>query len=386
MRIELYTYKNSWKILLLIVAVLIAIGTLWYTETFLKQLRSEEQKRAQIWAEAVKIIANSADQQELSLALQVVEKNTTIPIIMTDMDTNIVTYRNVEIPSRNEEVFLAKLLAEMIATQEPIAVQLGEGNVQYMFFRDSYILTKLRLYPIILLGVIALFIGIAYMAFSNVRRSEQNRVWTGMAKETAHQIGTPLSSLMGWIEILRGYKTDESVLGEMEKDINRLQTITDRFSKIGSQPQLKPRPIVATTQEAVAYLSKRSSNRITIDFENHLPNDPEIPLNKQLYGWVIENLVRNAIDAISGKGNIKVEISDGGSHIVIDVSDTGKGMSPNQTKTIFRPGYTTKSRGWGLGLSLAKRIINEYHRGRIWVLKSAPGKGTTFRIQLPKTA
>ena len=384
MRVELYTHKNSWKIVLLVIAVLIALATLWYTETFLKELRAEEQKRAQIWAEAVKVIANSADQMELSLALQVVEKNTTIPIIMTDVDTNIVTWRNVEMPKRNEDEFLQHLLAEMIDAHEPITVQLGEGNVQYMFFRDSYVLTKLRIYPMVLLFVIGLFIAVAYMAFSNVRRSEQNRVWTGMAKETAHQIGTPLSSLMGWIEILRGQQTDESILGEMEKDVDRLKTITDRFSKIGSQPHLQPAPVVATTEEALGYLSKRSSNRIKFTFANELGEEVYIPLNVQLYGWVIENLVRNAIDAIEGKGKIDLTITDGGSNVIIDVVDTGKGMSQRLTKAIFRPGYTTKTRGWGLGLSLARRIINEYHSGRIWVLKSAPGKGTTFRIQLPR--
>jgi signal transduction histidine kinase len=384
MRVELYTHKNSWKIVLLVIAVLIALATLWYTETFLKELRAEEQKRAQIWAEAVKVIANSADQMELSLALQVVEKNTTIPIIMTDVDTNIVTWRNIKVHARNEQQYLKTLLDEMIDAHEPITVQLGEGNVQYMFFRDSYVLSKLRVYPIVLLFVIALFIAIAYMAFSNVRRSEQNRVWTGMAKETAHQIGTPLSSLMGWIELLRGQQTDESILVEMEKDIDRLITITDRFSKIGSQPQLQQAPVIATTTEALGYLTKRNSNRITFTFKNDLGDEVLIPLNSQLYGWVIENLVRNAIDAIEGKGQIDLTISDGGTYVVIDVTDTGKGMSQRLTKAIFRPGYTTKTRGWGLGLSLARRIINEYHSGRIWVLKSAPGKGTTFRIQLPK--
>ena len=189
---------------------------------------------------------------------------------------------------------------------------------------------------------------------------------------------------MGWIEILRGQQTDESILGEMEKDVDRLKTITDRFSKIGSQPHLQPAPVVATTEEALGYLSKRSSNRIKFTFANELGEEVYIPLNVQLYGWVIENLVRNAIDAIEGKGKIDLTITDGGSNVIIDVVDTGKGMSQRLTKAIFRPGYTTKTRGWGLGLSLARRIINEYHSGRIWVLKSAPGKGTTFRIQLPR--
>jgi signal transduction histidine kinase len=384
MRIELYSHKNQWKFALLGVAVLIALGTLWYTESFLKELRAEEDKRALIWAEAVKVIANSNDIAELTLALQVVEKNTTIPIIMTDVDTTIVTWRNLKMPKRNEEKFLQQELQAMISDHEPIIVQLGEGNVQYMFYRDSSVLTKLRIYPMVLLGVIGLFIAIAYMAFSNVRRSEQNRVWTGMAKETAHQIGTPLSSLMGWIEILRGQQTDESILGEMEKDVLRLQTITDRFSKIGSQPQLKVTNIADMLADALNYLNNRTSNRIALTFSNRLTQPALVPLNTQLFGWVIENLVRNAIDAIEGKGKIDVTLDELGSSIIIEVTDTGKGIAAAKVKAVFRPGYTTKTRGWGIGLSLAKRIVKEYHKGKISVVRSTPGKGTTFRIVLPK--
>jgi signal transduction histidine kinase len=222
------------------------------------------------------------------------------------------------------------------------------------------------------------------MAFSNVRRSEQNRVWTGMAKETAHQIGTPLSSLMGWIEILRGQQTDESILGEMEKDVLRLQTITDRFSKIGSQPQLKVTNIADMLADALNYLNNRTSNRIALTFSNRLTQPALVPLNTQLFGWVIENLVRNAIDAIEGKGKIDVTLDELGSSIIIEVTDTGKGIAAAKVKAVFRPGYTTKTRGWGIGLSLAKRIVKEYHKGKISVVRSTPGKGTTFRIVLPK--
>jgi signal transduction histidine kinase len=305
---------------------------------------------------------------------------------MTDVDTTIVTWRNLEMPTRNQEKFLQKELQAMISDHEPIIVQLGEGNVQYMFYRDSSVLTKLRIYPMVLLGVIGLFIAIAYMAFSNVRRSEQNRVWTGMAKETAHQIGTPLSSLMGWIEILRGQQTDESILGEMEKDVLRLQTITDRFSKIGSQPQLKVTNIADMLADALNYLNNRTSNRIALTFSNRLTQPALVPLNTQLFGWVIENLVRNAIDAIEGKGKIDVLLDELGNSIIIDVTDTGKGIAAAKVKAVFRPGYTTKTRGWGIGLSLARRIVKEYHKGKISVVRSTPGKGTTFRIVLPKAA
>ena len=385
MRFELYTHKNQWKFALLGVAVLIALGTLWYTESFLKDLRAEEDKRALIWAEAVKVIATSSDVAELDLSLVVIEKNTTIPIIMTDMDTNIIMWRNLKMPKRNEEQFLEKELSEMINAHEPITVQLGQGNVQYMFYRDSSVLTKLRIYPMVLLCVIGLFIAIAYMAFSNVRRSEQNRVWTGMAKETAHQIGTPLSSMMGWIEILRGQQTDESILQEMEKDVARLITITDRFSKIGSQPQLVPTDFAEMLADALTYLNNRTSNRISLTFSNRLTETALVPLNTQLFGWVIENLVRNAIDAIEGKGEIDVTLDELGNNVVMEVSDTGKGIPAAKVKAIFRPGFTTKTRGWGLGLSLARRIVEEYHNGKISVVRSTPGKGTTFRIVLPKS-
>jgi signal transduction histidine kinase len=383
-RIELYSYKNRWKFILLAVAVLIALGTLWYTETFLKELRAEEQKRAELWAEATKILATSDDETALLFALQVVEKNTTIPIIQIDSDTTIISTRNIKLPRHDASQYLERELALMMDANEPIVIDLGKGVYQYMFYRDSSTLTQLRIYPIVLLGVHGLFIGVAYMAFSNVRRSEQNRVWTGMAKETAHQIGTPLSSLMGWIEILRSQETDESILKEMEKDIERLLTITDRFSKIGSKPQLQHFNIGELTELSMAYMNKRTSNRIELIYTNKMNTDADVMINRQLYGWVIENLVRNAIDAIEGKGKIEVVVDDTANNVLVDVHDTGKGIATGRTKAIFRPGYTTKTRGWGLGLSLAKRIIEEYHNGKIGVLKSSPGKGTTFRIILPK--
>lgn len=384
MRLELYNNKNSWKFLLLAVAVLIAIGTLWYTETFLKELRKEEAKRAKIWAEAMRILVNSNDETQLSFALEVVAQNTTIPIIMTDKDTVIVQDRNIKVPKIGSEAYLQRELRRMANENEAIVVELGNGEKNLIFYRDSSILTQLRIYPMVLLGVIGLFIMVAYMAFSNVRKSEQNRVWTGMAKETAHQIGTPLSSLMGWIEILRGQQTDAAILEEMEKDVDRLQTITDRFSKIGSKPQLKQVDISEATENALDYMNRRSSTRINISYQNTLKTPQIIPLNVQLYGWVIENLVRNAIDSIEGKGKIKVTLSDALTNVQLEVTDSGKGISPRMTKAIFRPGFTTKTRGWGLGLSLAKRIIEEYHKGKIFVHKSTIGKGTTFRILLPK--
>lgn len=385
MRFELYNHKNRWKLVLLVVAVLIAIGTLWYTETFIKQQRAEETKRVEIWAEATKLLATVENGAQLDLALKVIQLNTTIPVILTDSDTNIIQYRNFNIPrSVDERAYIEKQLQEMIDDNQSIVHDISPTDVNILFYKNSRTLTQLRIYPMVLLCVIGLFIMIAYMAFSNVRRSEQNRVWTGMAKETAHQIGTPLSSLMGWIEILRSQNASEDALMEMEKDIHRLQTITDRFSKIGSIPKLEPVDIVQETESSMSYMDRRSSKRITLQFHNEIKHPVIIPLSSQLFGWVIENLVRNAIDAIEGKGQIDVTLSETSSNVQLEFKDTGKGMAPGIAKAIFRPGYTTKSRGWGLGLSLAKRIIEEFHGGKIVVLKTAPGKGTTFRITLPK--
>jgi signal transduction histidine kinase len=250
-----------------------------------------------------------------------------------------------------------------------------------MYFKNSVLLTQLRLYPMVLLGVIALFMGIAYWAFSTSRRSEQNRVWTGMARETAHQIGTPLTSLLGWIEVLRSQGVAQEALAEMESDVNRLNEITDRFSKIGSQPNLKPVQLGQAIEAFLDYLGKRLPKGIQLDYKSG--PEAQVNANLPLLAWVIENLVKNSTDAVEGKGHISVELGIQGKWARIDVTDNGKGIARNDFKRIFRPGYTTKNRGWGLGLSLAKRIVEEYHRGRIGVVKSNPGHETTIRIYLP---
>ena len=273
----------------------------------------------------------------------------------------------------------------MAESNDPIEITYYGNRKVYIYFKESLLLTKLRIYPIILLAVIGIFIVIAYLLFSSSRRSEQNRVWTGMAKETAHQIGTPLSSIMGWIEILRTQNADEMALSEMEKDVSRLQTITDRFSKIGSMPQMREEPIYETVETSFNYLQSRVSKKIDTTLESTVSEDLKLLVNTQLLSWVIENLMRNAIDAIDGPGFVKLELTDQGKSIRLDVIDSGKGIPKAQQSAVFRPGFTTKKRGWGLGLSLAKRIVEEYHRGKITVAQSEIGKGTTFRVILPKT-
>jgi signal transduction histidine kinase len=383
--IDFYSRKNTWKLLLLIMALLIGVATVWYTETFLIELRADQRRQIEVWAQAIKSTFTAPDDAELNFEYTILASNVTIPVILTDENNQIITYNNLDPDKIKKTNYLQQELEVMKSQYEPLSYTFGNGQKHFIYYKDSTLLTQLRIYPIVLLFVMALFMGIAYFAFSNARRSEQNRVWTGMAKETAHQIGTPLSSLMGWIEILKDQNVDPLALTEMEKDINRLIVITDRFSKIGSMPTMKLEPICSITKEVVDYLRLRASKKIKLSFDaGIITPDYTLPINKQLYGWVIENLLRNAIDATETTGEIDVQFSLGQRHLRIDVSDTGKGMTKAQARAIFRPGFTTKSRGWGLGLSLAKRIVENYHKGKIFVLRSEPGQGTTIRILLPK--
>lgn len=365
-------------------AVLIGVGTLWYTESFLKELRHEEEKNIKIWADAVTVAASSTSGEDLSFAISIIENNSTVPVILVDDKGNIIASRNLRKGKENDPEYLEKQMAKMAIEHDPIEIPYLDNSKNYLYFSESVMLTKLRIYPVVMLVVIALFVGIAYLAFSSSRKAEQNRVWTGMAKETAHQIGTPLSSLMGWIEILRTQNTDEGMLKEMENDISRLTVITDRFSKIGSQPKLEKGNIKDLIEQSVTYFKRRISQKIDLSFTTEELSTFEVVMNPQLMGWVIENLIRNAVDAIEREGSIKIHLSESQKFLKIEVEDSGKGIPYRQLKAVFRPGFTTKSRGWGLGLSLAKRIVENYHKGKIMVAKSELGSGTTFRISLPK--
>ncbi len=380
---DFYGRKNLWKFLLFLFAVLIGVATIWYTESFLDELRKQEVNKVKQWAEAMQAILDADQTTEMSFEQNIIKENNTIPIILTDENGVLIEARNVDEKKSHDPKWLAKKIKQMSREAEPLVVNFAENQRQYLYYQNSILLTKLRYYPLILLAVISLFIIIAYIAFSNARKSEQDRVWNGLAKETAHQIGTPLSSLMGWTEILRSKNVDPSMVEEMEKDIARLNTITDRFSKIGSIPSITIHRIDEVTTEAVSYLQSRSARRVNISLNiEEMAKGLEVMLNKPLYEWVIENLISNAIDAIEGKGDIEVRIIALAKKVRIEVEDNGKGIPANKQKTVFRPGFTTKSRGWGLGLSLAKRIIEEYHGGKIYVAHSELGKGTTFRITL----
>ncbi len=383
---DFYDKKTLWKFILLIFAVLIGVVSLWYTESFLDELRKGEIKKVNQYADAVKFTVRANESTDLTLALSIIEDNSiTIPLILTDEKDSIINVRNLDEDRLGDTAWIKQKMEDMQSKHKPIEVILGDNQRNYIYYENSILLTQLRFYPIVLLIVISVFIGIAYVAFSNARRVEQNQVWNGLAKETAHQIGTPLTSLTGWVELFKDKNVGREMVEEMEKDIMRLNTITDRFSKIGSKPHLQPYPIKKVVAEAVEYIKNRSFKKISISLET----EPKIEkvvlsLNKPLFEWAIENLIRNAIDAIKVKGEIHIRLLDHPKYIRIEVEDTGKGIPANKQVAVFKPGYSTKSRGWGLGLSLTKRIIEEYHNGKILIARSEVGKGTTLRIQLKK--
>lgn len=381
---DFYGRKNLWKFFLFVIAILIGLVTLFYTESFLKELRNEEVKKVNQWANAMTSIQRADDQTDLTLATQIIQYNTTIPVILTDANDSVIATKNLEHPRQSEVDFLDKRVREMRENGTFIEVNFAGNQKNYVYYENSTLLTQLRFYPIVLLIVISLFVLISYFAFSGARKAEQNQVWNGLAKETAHQIGTPLSSLVGWLELMKMQDIDPNMIKEMEKDVKRLETITNRFSKIGSQPVLKKTDMLLGTKQAVEYLRTRSPRKVIV--ECHLPFEPIYSeVNLYLFEWVIENLVRNAIDAIEGgEGRIDVTLTNTDKIVQIDVKDTGKGIPPQKVNSVFRPGFSTKKRGWGLGLSLARRIIEDYHNGKIYVAESVVNEGTTFRITLPR--
>ena len=381
---NIYTQKQRWKLLLLAAALLIGAASLWYTNKLVKNLSEEERKKIQLWAEATKKLADITDvNTDLNFLSSVISNNTTIPVILVNSQGEMVSYRNLDSLRALEKEYIHDQITLMRSQHEPIEISLVGGNKNYILYKDSVLLVKLRYYPYFQLGVIALFLLVSYLAFSNSRKAEQNQVWVGMAKETAHQLGTPLSSLIAWLEFLKMKGADSLYTGEIEKDIQRLQTITERFSKIGSAPALQKENVSDVLRHSVDYIKTRTSERVVFDITTN--NEAVLaPINIPLFEWVTENLLKNSIDAMSGAGKILVIITDQQQFVYVDISDTGKGIPKSSFKTIFKPGYTTKKRGWGLGLSLSKRIIEDYHDGQIFVKSSDANKGTTIRIVLKK--
>lgn len=499
---NIYSQKQRWKIVLIFAALLIVVVSLWYTNRLVKKIadeerakielwakavqkkaklvrftselfekiKSEERKKAELYAEATKRLA-SADMSDLTFILNVIQSNTTVPVILTngnkisgtrnldslkENDTSYVrqqlelmqkNYSPIEIEyykgkknylyyndskvfsdiklvfdsltksfiaevaintasvpviytdsSKQNVIATGKIdsltlssknainerIAAMAKQNTPIEIDLGEGTKHYIFYEESALLTQLKYYPYIQFGVIGVFLIVAYSLFSTARKSEQNQVWVGMSKETAHQLGTPLSSLMAWVELLKAQGIEESTITELNRDLDRLNTITERFSKIGSVPNMQSENMQQVLEHAVDYIKQRTSKNVnfTINCQEKLPIKAKISV--PLFEWVVENLCKNAVDAMDGKGSINIEITDATQFVYIDFADTGKGIPKGKNKTVFEPGFTTKQRGWGLGLSLCKRIIENYHNGKIFVKRSEPGQGTTFRIVLNK--
>lgn len=388
----IYTQKSRIKLLIVIVALLIGAGTVVYTNLLVRKLAEREQQLIDIYAKGLRFMVSSeTDDNTVFIQEEIIEANKSVPVILTDGEENVMDYKNFKLPAGISEERKAELLkeevAEMKEQHEPILVEFGEGFKNYIFYKDSTLLTQLRYYPYVQLTVISCFALMAYFAFSYSRKAEQNRVWVGLAKETAHQLGTPLSSLMAWYEYLKASPKfeHEPIVEELGKDVKRLEIITERFSNIGSVPVLKDENILKVTRTAIGYLEGRVSKKVAFsihaDFPPHIPAKVNIPL----YEWVVENICKNAIDAMEGAGSIDVHLSlSGKNFIAIDIRDTGKGIPKNKVENVFLPGYTTKKRGWGLGLALAKRIIENYHNGKLFVKWSEVGKGTTFRILLPR--
>ena len=374
---SLYT---RWFLLIFSLGILILI--LWNTYLLFQTFKHEERVKMEIWAEANQTISSSSLDADIELPSNILIKNTTIPAILTTSNDSIISLFNVSEEVENDLNLQQKFLKELKTQNIPIEIKHSEGN-QYVYYGNSSLITKLKYYPLALVAILVLFGLLVYSYFRASKMSSENKLWAGMAKETAHQIGTPLSSLLGWIEIMKLDDMDENIIGEIQKDVDRLQTIADRFSKIGSEPNLELLNIVEETKKSFDYLQSRSSKQINFKFETNT-DIVNLMLNPTLHSWTIENLVKNAIDAIKGKGSIEVEIKNNENTIQILVSDTGKGIPKNQFKKVFEPGFSTKKRGWGLGLSLTQRIVQKYHKGSIRVLKSEIGKGTVFSIQYKK--
>jgi signal transduction histidine kinase len=388
LKLNNYEIKKVLKVVLLVFAFLIGFFSLWYTNTLVEKLEIQEREKIETWASATKEI--SITEGDVSFLFKIIEANTTIPVIHTTQDGEIKGFRNLDTSQTHIPNFISTKVAQMKSENEPIVIEYSEGEFDVIYYENSKLLNQLRIYPYFQLGVIALFLAISYFAFSYSRTSEQNKVWAGMSKETAHQLGTPISSLMGWLDYLReregDVKVPDKALVEMQHDMDRLGLITERFSKIGSEPSLTVYNLYEVLEESVSYINSRTSQKVAISIKNiDVFQTIDVAVNKPLFAWVVENLCKNAVDAMNGEGAIWFEVSGTGDEVIqFDVVDNGKGISANRHTTIFKPGYTTKKRGWGLGLSLVKRIVENYHRGRIYVQSSEVGKGTRFRIELRK--
>ena len=377
------------KIVLVVAAVFIAVASLFISQYLVRDLSVEEHNKMEVWAEAMRSFSNADENTDLNLVLKVINENNTIPVIVLDKNETATTFRNIQLKGENYDDSIRNATIRgkaMLDAGNAIKIYLddeGKGDFINVCYDDSVMIKRLSLWPYVQLGIVMVFAVVALLALLTSKRAEQNKVWVGLSKETAHQLGTPISSLMAWTEILKETYPDDELLPEMDKDVRRLQLIADRFSKIGSLPELKTNSLNEVMNHVVDYMNRRTSAKVNMvkDFPQQ---DIVANINPSLFEWVIENLCKNAVDAMEGAGKITLRVFDDDNKAVIEVADTGKGIRKKDIRNVFTPGFTTKKRGWGLGLSLAKRIVEEYHKGRIYVKNSELGKGTTFRIELRK--
>lgn len=374
------------KILLVVMAVVIAVASLLVSHFLVDDLSNEERKKMEVWAQALHTLNEADENTDLSLVLSVMEGNHTIPVIVLDKDGHVADYRNIQIhadDAKDTIAFVEQMGKRMKAADRYIKIQIGDSaDYQLVCYDDSVMLKRLAAWPYVQLGIVLIFVVVAIFALLSSKRAEQNKVWVGLSKETAHQLGTPISSLMAWTEMLKENYPNDELLPEMDKDVKRLERIAERFSKIGSVPEPVDTSMKEVIQHVIDYMNHRTSQKVNI-ICNMPAENVILQMNASLFEWVIENLCKNAVDAMEGEGTITISLWKENKNVIIEVADTGKGIMKKDIKHVFTPGFTTKKRGWGLGLSLAKRIVEEYHRGKIFVKSSEIGKGTTFRIEMP---
>jgi signal transduction histidine kinase len=379
---------RSVKIILVVAAILIAVASLVVSHYLVRDLAIEEKSKMEVWAEAMRTLNLADENTDLNLVLKVIDENNTIPVVVTDKQGSVQTFRNVDLKGETYEdsLQMAATIAKKMSSSGRYIRLYMEDKKDYIdvCYDESVMIKRLNVYPIVQLGVVMIFVVVAIFALLTSKRAEQNKVWVGLSKETAHQLGTPISSLMAWTEILKESYPDDELIPEMDKDVKRLQLIAERFSKIGSLPEPVPTSLIEVMGHVIDYMDRRTSQKVKME-KVFPPQDIIVKINASLFEWVIENLCKNAVDAMEGSGRITLFMQDEGDKVAIEVSDTGKGIKKKDIGNVFKPGFTTKKRGWGLGLSLAKRIVEEYHKGHIYVKSSEVGKGTTFRIELKKS-
>ena len=374
--------RFGYKLTLFFIALIIAALSLYFTNNLVKKLKKQEKKRMELWASAYKdIIQTDIDKQVSIVSFEIIQQNHTIPVIMTDENDKIISFANLDSLKAQNHQYMQKQLEIMKYQHKPFVIKLSEKHTNYIYYKNSFLLTQLKNYPFFQAILVLLFVFIAYILLVISKKAEDNLIWIGMSKETAHQLGTPISSLLAWVEMMKIRQAEDPMLPEVEKDVKRLEMITERFARIGSEPKLVKYDLVEVIRNSLDYLKPRTSDKVEYSFNSQVEK-LEINMNPSLFQWIIENLTKNAIDAMAGKGKISISLNILNSDVIIDIEDTGKGMSKNEYKKIFKAGYSTKKYGWGLGLALVKRIVEEYHKGKIWVEKSEIGVGTVFRIML----